>query len=589
MTRRFRYPLPQLILVIAALAGCRAAPAGPASRAAAPGGSQQPARASVAVATVPPGFVIAGSSDVWVQESFRVQPGFDRLILVDGSDTPARAAAVPPLDLNRPDPAVPRAPERAADLVVATLQEAVDASRGGDLIAVMPGAYAGFVMGKRPGVGQGAYIRMVALGPPGAVKITSAAPGYPRWMAYFRTAQYVIFEGFHLAGQSQPGAAAPDTPWAGVFVDGNFRESGEMAHHIALVRLLSRHHVRWGMHSTDSHTVLMQDSFYGFSAEQHGAYVSDGSDDYVIRRNVFLGNHQAGLQCNMDSIASFEELLAHPDMRDLGPMEPTRAWAERTLRAATARFGPGNFPDGRGVSFIIEDNVINGNGAGGAAGLNFASLSHSLIQNNLVYGNHAHGIAQWDDANPFDEPARTPGVTRAARFRGPDDLPMFGCQQNVLRHNTVLMARAGRAALQARNGSWGMRAYNNIAINDLGPSLEIFHTSLHGLEASHNVVRTVDYQGPAAGLRSLAGILPEGEHTFTGYTRARIADELVAPGQAPWAVLAGDWWQLNPERPDFRPRPSSALLVGRARRDQLPARDLRGAPRTAAAIGALAP
>lgn len=580
----------------AALAACRPAPAGPGARASAtPGRSQPPAAVSLAAATVPPGFVIAGSSDVWVQESFRVQPRFERLILVDGSATPARAARVPRLRLDRPGPAAATAPagagapERAADLVVATLQEAADASRGGDLIAVMPGEYAGFVMGKRPGVGQGAYIRMVALGSPGAVKITRAAPGHPRWMAYFRAAQYVIFEGFHLAGRSQPGAPAPDSPWAGVFVDGSFRESGEMAHHIALIRLLSHHHARWGMHGTDSHTVLMQDSLYGFSGAQHGAYVSDGSDDYVIRRNVFVGNHQSGLQCNMDSIASFEELLAHPDMRDLAPMEPTRAWAERALRAATARFGAGRFPDGRGVSFIIEANVINGNGAGGAAGLNFASMSHSLVQNNLVYGNQAHGIAQWDDANPFDEPFRAPGVTRAADFRGTGDLPMFGCQQNVVRHNTVLLASAERAALQARNGSWGMRAYNNILINDLGPSLEIFHTSLHGLAASHNVVRSVDYVGPVAGVHSLAAILPEGEDTATGYTRARIADELVAPGLAPWAVLDGDWWRLNPERPDFRPRPSSTLLVRRARRDQLPARDLLGEPRTAAAIGALAP
>jgi hypothetical protein len=346
-----------------------------------------------------------------------------------------------------------------------------------------------------------------------------------------------------------------------VFLDGNFGESGEMTHHIALVRLLSHHHARWGMHSTDTHTVLVQDSFFGFSGSQHGAYVSDGSDDYVIRRNVFIANHQAGLQCNMDPAASFEELVKHPAMRHLAPIENTRAWVGRALTAATRHFGAGNFPDGRGVNFIIEDNVINGNGKGGAAGLNFASMSHSLIQNNLVYGNHAHGIAQWDDANDFDAPFRDLDDLHAAHVHDPEDLPMFGCQQNVVRHNTVLLAQPGRAALQARNGSWGMVAYNNIAINDAGPSLEIFDTSFYQLDAGHNVVRTVDYAGKASRLRSLAVRLPGASDMRQGFTRARIARQLVAPSEQPWAVLSGDWWTLHPQHPDFRPKPSSRMLV----------------------------
>jgi hypothetical protein len=581
------------MLLIATLAACRPAARAPghpvAPQPIAPRPVTPPAPHRFAVATVPSQYVIAGSSDAWVLASFQVQQHFERLILVDAGATPARAAVVPPLDLGAAVPAPAQGPPRKAHLLVATLQEAVDASRGGDVIAVMPGAYQGFVMGKRPGVGQGQYIRMVALGPPGAVKIDRPAPGPdPRWMAYFRTAQYVIFEGFHLVGQSKPGEPTPDTPWAGVFLDGNFGESGEMAHHIALVRLLSHHHARWGMHSTDTHTVLMQDSLFGFSGSQHGAYVSDGSDDYVIRRNVFIANHQAGLQCNLDPAASFEELVEHPAMQHLAPIQTSRAWVERALAEATRHFGAGNFPDGRGVNFIIEDNVINGNGKGGAAGLNFASMSHSLIQNNLVYGNHAHGIAQWDDANDFDAPFRDFDDLHAARVHGPEDLPMFGCQQNVVRHNTVLLAQPERAALQARNGSWGMVAYNNIAINDAGPSLEIFDTSLYQLEAGHNVVRTVDYAGKALRLRSLAVRLPAADRR-QGFTVARVARELVAPSDEPWAVLSGDWWTLSPQRPDFRPRSSSRVLVRGARRDQMPPRDLLGQPRTAAALGALTP
>ena len=563
-----------------------------AAPAAAPGPTAAPA--SAAVATVPAQFVVTEDADEWVRQSFQVQERYDRLILVDAGKRPATGARIPPLDLHTPSArAAPPAsgPVREAELVVDTLQEAVDASRGGDLIAVMPGTYGGFTMDKRPGVGPGKYIRMVALGAPGAVKITGASAHEMNAMASFRTAQYVIFEGFHIAGTSRPGAPAPDTPKAGILLDGNFGESGEMAHHIALIRVLSHHHNKWGMHSTDTHTVLMQDSLYGFSGKEHAAYVSDGSDDYVIRRNVFIGSNASGLQCNMDSHASFEELIKHPDMRHLAPIEPTRAWVLRALRAATERFGEGNFPDGRGVNFIIEENVINGNGQAGASAFNFASLSRSLIQNNLLYGNLSSGIAQWDDANDFDEPFRSPGPADADQFQGPDDLPMFGCQNNVVRHNTVMMSRAGRPALQARNGSWGMRAYGNILINDAGPSIEIWNTSLYQLDSGYNVVNRIAYEGSAEGMRPLARTLPEDGHTTAGYTQERIAAELVRPGDAPWAVLDGDWWQLAPARPDFRPRPGSALLAGSARSEHAPPRDLRGAERTAgsAAIGALEP
>jgi hypothetical protein len=34
---------------------------------------------------------------------------------------------------------------------------------------------------------------------------------------------------------------------------------------------------------------------------EHSAYVSDGSDNYVIRRNVFFGSNVSGLQCNLDT------------------------------------------------------------------------------------------------------------------------------------------------------------------------------------------------------------------------------------------------------------------------------------------------
>lgn len=554
-----------------------------------PARRQPPPAPASPTAAVPAQYVMTEDSDQWVEQSFQVQERYDRVILVDASGAPARQVAIPPLTFAA-DPAPAAAPPRAAEITVKTLQAAVDMSRGGDLIAVSPGTYRGFVMGKRPGAGPGKYIRIVALGPPGATRIEHATMQDPRWMAWFRGAQYVIFEGFHLIGQSRSGEPAPDTARAGIFIDGNFRQSGEMAHHIALLRVASYHHRRWGMHATDSHTVLMQDSFYGYSATQHGAYVSDGSDDYVIRRNVFQGNHWAGLQCNLDPDASMQELAAHPSMHALHPLEPNRAWVEETLAAATERFGDGRFPDGRGVNFIIEDNVLTDNGRGGAAALNLAAMSRSLIQNNLIYANHAHGIAQWDNDNSFDADYRVLAQGEPGPARPPAALPMFGCHENLIRHNTVLMANPGRAALQARNGSWGMRAYNNILINDSGPSLQIYENSRYGLEVGPNLAGALSYVDAAdQPAPAPPELLSSVDALVLGYTQARIAAEFVRPSQAPWAVLDGRVWRRSPSSPDFRPTPTSSVLVGRAHRDHMPPRDLLGRARTTATLGALAP
>ena len=112
--------------------------------------------------------------------------------------------------------------------------------------------------------------------------------------------------------------------------------------------------------------------------------------------------------------------------------------------------------------------MIKGNGRGGGGSLNLAGLQDSLVQNNLIYGNLNHGIAQWDDANPYDAACAEPGPQTAGEVKGPDDLPLWGCRGNRIRNNTVLMANPGRAALQARNGSWGGRYRNNLVVNDVG-------------------------------------------------------------------------------------------------------------------------
>ncbi|WP_437482489.1 right-handed parallel beta-helix repeat-containing protein [Sorangium sp. So ce1014] len=560
-----------------------ARPPAPQKKPPAPAEAPAPPEPPLPAAVEP--FVKTQDSDEWVSQTLKLQRRYERVLVV-GAPAPA-AIRVASLDLNARDAAA-----EPQDLPVtrafATLQDAADAARGGDLIAVLPGAYAGFSLGDKPSAGQGRYIHFKAMGRPGEVVIHRGCAADPNWMIYLKRAHHVVIEGFRLAGSSGPGRQSAGTPKAGIMVDGAFGETGRLAHHIALVGNFSHHHRTWGFHSTDSHTVLLQDNLFAFSAAEHGAYVSDGSDNYVVRRNVFFGNSASGFQANLDPEASLDAVLEHPSFRGYPRREPTRAWAAGLMKVATDRFGEHGFPDGRGVNFIIEQNVINGNGRLGGGAINLAGASDSVIQNNLIYGNLGSGIAQWDNGNPFDQAYVEPGPRSPEQVSGPDALPLWGCRNNLIRNNTVVMNTRGRPALQCGNGSWGCRLRNNIFVSDDSPSIEVLSTSIYRFDAGHNVVTQVSYGGMPNGLKRLAAALPE-TRAITGITRARLAAEVVRAGEEPWVIVEGSWWKLNPSRPDFRPKRSSKMLLGQGDAREVPSRDLLGEKRGGADLGALSP
>jgi hypothetical protein len=551
-----------------------------------------------APASAPPVFYRTQRSDEWVARTIVVQPTYRRVLLVDASASPPPKIRVSGLDLNAPS-APAEGQERAVDRVFPTLQEAADAARGGDLVAVSPGVYAGFSVGDKPDASDGRYIHFRALGAPGQVTIDKPCPDDgARWMVYFRAAHHAILEGFNIQGAASPGDLRATGPWAGIMLDGDFGRSGRLAHHIVIARNFSHNHVKWGLHATDTHSVLLQDNVFALSAAEHSAYVSDGSDSYVIRRNIFFGSFAGGLQVNLDPEASLEEVMKHRAFRGAPPLSPSRAWAEHLLARATERFGEHGFPDGRGVGFIIEENVMNQNGRRGGGSLNLAGLQESLIQNNLIYGNLNHGIAEWDNANPFDAAAVASPPRSVQQASSAAQIPRWGCHDNLIRNNTVLLANPGRAAVLLVNGSYRNRLRNNVFINDVDASMDIDGGSMLGLDAGYSVTNTVRYRSapfdqpstapfPDA-LRAAAVSLLETNHTTMGITRQKVAPEFVAYGDEPWIIVEGTWWRPSPRRPDFRPRAGSALLAGRADPGELPPRDLAGQPRRTADIGAYA-
>ena len=92
----------------------------------------------------------------------------------------------------------------------------------------------------------------------------------------------------------------------------------------------------------------------------------------------------------------------------------------------------------------------------------------------------------------------------------------------------------------------------------------------------------------AAALKPLAISLPDGPHSAIGVTRAALAPSFVRPGEEPWVVAEGNWWKLNPKRPDFHPRSGGGILSGRGDAKNQPSTDLEGKRRTKPDIGAYA-
>lgn len=527
-------------------------------------------------APVPPqaieGFLVTEDSDAWVAHNFKLQKDWRRVLVVGGPKVDSVNVAPPGLG-----PLGAEAP-RKVDGHFPTLEAALAKAARGDLVLVQPGEHAGFVLREVPGKAEDGFLFIRGAGERGEAKI-NALGSNPQWMVMLEGADHVVMQNLHIESTGDAKASR-----AGVLLSGDFPRTSTMDVHAAFDNMVFEGHRVWGMHAVVANTVLVQDSIFTGSVEEHGLYVSNGSDDWVIRRNVFSDNYAAGLQINLDPIAAFDALMNHPKMVGQPPPNGTRAWVEPIIQFADKTFGKSKWPDGIGLNFIIERNVSTHNGKRGGAAFNFAGLSQSLIQNNLIYDNHAGGIAMWDNANAFDYDI-TDRQPQSLEEWKPERYPLFGCRMNLIRFNTVL-GDTPRAAIQLRNGSMGNRVYGNIANFGQGMGLEVFADSVAGSDIKGNVLGRVRMNPGADALASLAVALPPaGEAPVSAEA---ILSQLVAPSNDAWIAPKGKTIGLSDKRPDYRPKAGSKLL-GATVDVPAPPTDLDGAPRKGATPGAFNP
>jgi parallel beta-helix repeat protein len=307
----------------------------------------------------------------------------------------------------------------------ATIQHAINVSIAGDSIIVTPGIYQGARFYFKSGTPA---MPITLTGQPGAI-VNSPGPqnsnGDNLWV---RNSSYIIVEGFEIHSAPRSGIAVqadpePDESF-GVIVRNNHCHNNGV----------------WGIFTGYAKNILIEGNETSFSGDEHGIYVSNSSDNPIIRFNISHDNNASGIQINADPVLDGDGIITNA---------------------------------------IIDSNVIYNNGVGGGAAINLASVRDSLIVNNLLYNNRATGIAGWDDGYCDDNPGGCGGQY------------IFGTRDNRIYNNTIVMPSNGRWAISLLNGSINNEIKNNILQNfhAFRGSINLDAESEPGLDSDYNIVK----------------------------------------------------------------------------------------------------
>ncbi len=122
--------------------------------------------------------------------------------------------------------------------------------------------------------------------------------------------------------------------------------------------------------------------------------------------------------------------------------------------------------DGIISNAIVEGNILHDNGYGGGSAINMDGVQDSEIFNNLIYNNHATGIAMY-------------------QIDGGD-----ASKNNKVYNNTIIQPTDGRWCIIAVDGSTGNTLYNNILINhhSFRGSIAIDAASTTGFVSDYNIL-----------------------------------------------------------------------------------------------------
>lgn len=260
-----------------------------------------------------------------------------------------------------------------------TLQHAADIVSAGDSVLVVSGNYSGFDI--RTGGNSAQPIVFKALS--NDVIIDTRNPVTTDGIN-IENADYVEVHGFNVINQ----------PRAGIRI--------VVSDFIKIKHNTCSNNYRWGIFTGFTDDILIEGNSCSYSEDEHGIYVSNSSDRPTIINNHSFNNNGCGIHMNGD--------LSMGD-------------------------------DGIINNAIVAGNIIHDNGVGGGSAINMDCVQDSKIYNNLLYNNHATGIAMY-------------------QIDGAE-----GSKNNKIFNNTIIHPSNGRWAILVVNASTGNTIYNNILIN----------------------------------------------------------------------------------------------------------------------------
>ncbi len=284
-----------------------------------------------------------------------------------------------------------------------SLQHAADQVRAGDTVIVHAGQYAGFDLRT-----DGTAAERITFRADSGVVINQRNSRTTDGIN-LEGADYVTIQGFHIVG----------IPRAGI--------RSVVNHHVILQDNVADRNGVWGIFTAFSDDVLIENNVTSRSIDQHGIYVSNSGDRPIIRGNVSFGNERAGIHMNGDITSGGDGIISQA---------------------------------------LVEQNIIYDNGLGGAAGINADGVQDSRFVNNLLYNNHASGIALY-------------------RINGGG-----GSSRNTVVNNTIVQAADGRWGVAISDGSVSNQLFNNIIYNAhlWKGSVSVSADSRAGLVSDYNVV-----------------------------------------------------------------------------------------------------
>ena len=285
-----------------------------------------------------------------------------------------------------------------------TLQYAADMVSAGDSVLVLEGNYVGFDL--RTDGNQNFPIVFKAI--ESDVVIYERNSVTPDGINIENTS-WIVIDGFEVKDQPRAGIRAAVSDF--ITIRNNY----------------CHNNYRWGIFSGFTDDLTIENNTCSFSEDEHGIYVSNSSDRPIIRNNHSFNNNGCGIHMNGDVSMGGDGIISNA---------------------------------------VVEGNILNDNGLGGGSAINMDGVQDSEIFNNLIYNNHATGIAMY-------------------QIDGGD-----ASKNNKVYNNTIIQPADGRWCIISVDGSTGNTLYNNILINhhSFRGSIAIDAASAIGFVSDYNVL-----------------------------------------------------------------------------------------------------